>query len=173
MTARQTLNRLVMDYQLKPVGKSCAATGADLSPGSTCHSVLVERNGRFVRLDYSEAGWGGPPDGAVGHWRCRVPLQDDARPKPLDAEALLRYFEQLCEDANPAREKFAYVVSLLLLQKRKLRVEGSRLDGEIEYLQLVGAQGEGPFEVRDQLLTEEEIEQLQTALSAHLAEEWT
>ena len=57
--------------------------------------------------------------------------------KPLDADALMRYFEQLCEDANPAQEKFAYVLSLLLLQtlalgglgKNDLGVKDPDLDG--------------------------------------------
>jgi hypothetical protein len=158
-----------MDYHLKPVGRTCAATGGELGPGSTCYSVLVEQGGQLVRLDYSAAGWTGPPEGAVAHWRARVPETDGAKPKPLDPDALLHYFEQLCEDANPAQEKFAYVISLLLLQKRRLRLDGSRRDGEIEFLQFLGSQGEGPFEVRDQRLSEVEIAQLQNDLNTHLS----
>lgn len=161
-----------MDYHLKPIGKTCAATGEDLHPGSTCYSVLLEREGELVRLDYSAEGWKGPPEDAIGHWRSTVPEQTDTKPKPLDADALMRYFEQLCEDANPAQEKFAYVLSLLLLQKRKLKIEGSRQEADVEYLQLTGSHGEGPFEVRDQRLSEKEIKELQTDLNAHLAAEW-
>jgi hypothetical protein len=50
-----------------------------------------------------------------------------------------------------------------------LQLEGSRKDGEIEYLVLIGSRSEGPFEVRDQHLSTEEIQQLQSDLNAHLA----
>lgn len=161
-----------MDYHLKPIGKTCAATGKELVPGSACFSVLAERDGRLIRLDYSEACWAGPPEGTVGFWQSVVPEPEEAKVKPLDTDALMRYFEQLSEDANPAQEKFRYVLSLLLLQKRRLKIEGSRQDGDIEYLELVGSHSEGPFEVRDHQLDDAEIEQLQGDLNAHLATEW-
>ena len=162
-----------MDYHVKPLGKTCAATGNELVPGSWCHSVVVERDGDLVRLDYSEEGWPGTPEGTVGHWRCLVPESTEPKSRVIDPESLLEYFQQLCEDGNPVQEKFRYVIALLLLQKRRLRLDGSRQDGEIEYLQLVGSHGEGPFEVRDQQLEPEEIEALQRELSAQLAEQWT
>lgn len=161
-----------MDYQLKPLGRICAATGEDLVPGTLCHSVVVERDGELTRLDFSEAGWAGPPEGTIGHWRCLVPEPAAAKPRTVDPEELMQYFEQLCEDGNPVQETFRYVVALLLLQKRRLRLDGSRQDGEIEYLQFVGSHGEGPFEVRDQDLQPDEVEALQGELNAQLTEQW-
>lgn len=161
-----------MDYQLKPLGRTCAATGEDLVPGTLCHCVVVDRDGELVRLDFCEQGWSGPPEGTIGHWRCLVPEPATPRPRTVDPEELMQYFEQLCEDGNPIQEKFRYVIALLLLQKRRLRLDGSRLDGEIEYLQLVGSHGEGPFAVRDQDLQPDEVEALQRELNAQLAAQW-
>ena len=158
-----------MDYRLKPIGKTCTVTGNELVPGSVCLSTLVEQDGRFVRLDFSEAGWNGPPEGAVGYWHCTVPQPEQNSRKLLDANALMGYFEQLCEDANPSQDKLRYVLSLLLLQKRRLKLQGSRQDGDAEYLELIGSQGQGPFEVRDCYLSEDEINQLQKDLNVHLA----
>ena len=158
-----------MSYRVKPVGKTCAGTGEPLVPGSRIHSALVDRGHEQVRLDFSEDAWTGPPEGTIGHWKSLVPEPAATGPKPLDTEALFRYFEETAEDQNPIQEKFRYVVALLLLQKRRLQLEGSRVDGEIEYLQLVGSRSEGPFEVRDQHLSPEEIQQLQSDLNAHLA----
>ena len=158
-----------MNYHLKPVGKTCAATGEPLQPGTNCWSVLVEENGRFVRFDYAEQAWDQPPENAVGYWRTSVPQQNENRPKPLDEESLLQDFEQLSEDANPAQEKLRFVMALLLIQKRRLKMDGGRRDGEIEYLQLIGSRGEGPYEVREFDLSEEERQQLQSAVDAFLA----
>lgn len=161
-----------MDYHLKPIGRTCAATGKELEPGTLCHSVLVEREGRLERLDFSDEAWSGPPDDALAHWTCIVPEQAEERPAKLDPEALLRYFEQLSEDPNPAEEKLRYVLALWLLQKRRLVLDGSREEDGIEYLQLSGSRGEGPFEVRDQHLTDEEIATLEKDLNTHLRTEW-
>lgn len=158
-----------MSYRVKPIGKTCAGTGEPLVPGARVHSVLVDRGHEQVRLDFSEDGWNGPPDGMIGHWQGIVPEPVASGPKPLDTEALFRFFEESSEDQNPTQEKFRYVVALLLLQKRRLQLDGSRQDGEIEYLQLVGSRSEGPFEVRDQHLEPEEIQQLQADLNAHLS----
>ena len=130
-----------MDYHVKPVGKTCAATGEDLSPGSNCISALVEDDGRFVRLDFLENSWPGPVDGLVGFWKHRIPEVVSDKPKPPDVDDLLTYFEQLTEDANPAREKLRYVLGLLLLQKRRLKVDGTRRDGDVDFLQLLGSHG--------------------------------
>ena len=161
-----------MTYHLKPVGKTCASTGQELIPGMKCHSALVEKHGELIRIDFSREGWGGPPEGTVGHWHFTVPHVVETKTAPMNANSLMRYFEQLGEDLNPAQEKFRYILSLLLLQKKKLKIQNTRLDGDIEYLELIGMHGEGPFEVKQHNLSNEEIEQLQQDLNSHLAAEW-
>src|SRR5262245_35448824 len=160
-----------MDYHFKPIGKTCAATGKELAPGTSIVSVLVEQNGELLRLDYAAEAWNGPPENEVGRWQTVVPLPETNKPRPLDTEALLQHFEQLCESPNQAQEKFAYVIALLLTQKRRLRLDGSRRDGETEYLIFHGTKGEGTYEIRDQQLSESEIEQLQRDLNTRLNSE--
>ena len=62
-----------MDYRFKPISKNCAGTDKPLVPGTLCYSVLVERNGVQERLDFSEEGWTGLPEGGVGCWKSLVP----------------------------------------------------------------------------------------------------
>lgn len=157
-----------MDYHLKPIGKTCAATEALLEPGTLVHSVLIEKENETVRLDFSAEEWTGPPEGAIGHWRCIVPFPEVEKSRPLDPDSLLEHFEKMLEDANPAQEQLCYVIALLLMQKRRLLLEGTRYDGEIAFLQFIGQRGEGPFDVRDQQLSGEEIAALQSTLNQHL-----
>lgn len=161
-----------MDYQLKPLGKTCAATGQPLAPGSLCHSVVIERDGQFVRQDYSEAGWQGPPANAVGYWQLRVPQPKQAR--SVDPDALMRYFEQLCEEASPSQDVNRYVSALLLLKLKRLTLDDVRTtDGDGEFLLVSGTRGEGVFEVRRLELPDDELCHLQQALKNQLAAEWT
>lgn len=161
-----------MDYHLKPLGKTCAATGEPLAPGSRCYSVVVEEEGQLVRKDYSEEGWSGPPEGTVGLWRCQVPEAQPEKPKTIDPESMMQYFEQLVEDANPAQARLCYVLALFLLQRRRLQLDGSRTEGATEYLQLSGSHGEGPYEIVDQQLSQDEITRLQAELNQYLEQEW-
>jgi hypothetical protein len=162
-----------VEYQFRPIGKKCAATGADLVPGEWCHSALVERGGELQRLDFSEDGWQGPPDGTLGVWKCLVPKAAEIRHEPLDTTALMTCFEQLIEEASPAREGLRYILALLLIKKRRLKLEGSRSEGEDEYLQLAGSQGEGAYEVRELNPSDEEVHQWQRELNVYLASEWS
>ncbi len=157
-----------MDYHVKPIGKVCAATGKPLTPGAVVYSVLAERAGETVRLDYEPTAWTGPPAGTIGLWRAVVPRPENDRPKQLDPNNLLEHFQLLLEDANPAQQKLCYVMALLLLQKRRLSLDGTRLDADIAYLQLTGSRGEGPFEIRDQQLSANEIASLQSHLFAEI-----
>lgn len=157
-----------MDYVVRPIGKTCEATGESLVPGDVCHSLLIERDGRIVRLDYSDAGWSGAPAGSIANWKTTVPDHHAAKPRALDPESLFHCFEQMCEDANPGQDKLRYVFALMLLQKRRLKIEGTRREDDTEYLELFGVQGEGPFEVRDYELDLNEIDELQMEFNGQL-----
>jgi hypothetical protein len=132
--------------------------------------VLVDQNGELLRLDYSEEGWGQPPHGAIAHWRCEVPEPVTATKKTLDPQELMRQFEQLSEEASPAHDKFRYVLALLLVRRRRLKLEGTKIIDDQEFLEVTGTRGEGTFLVRNQQLDEAEEQKLQAALFGHPSE---
>jgi hypothetical protein len=158
-----------MEYSFRPIGRTCAATGAELTPGTFCRSALLERDGRLERLDYSAAAWAGPPEGAIGHWRCRVPAQTTGQWRKLDPDELMEQFEQLEETGHEQLRRLRYVLALLLLQRKRLELEDSRSDEEGDFLVLVGTKGEGPFLVRDEKLDPQEIAVAQRELIVQLA----
>lgn len=154
----------MQEYNVKPVGRVCAGTGEELEPGSQCHSVLVEKNGELLRLDYSEAGWVAPPAGILAHWRCEVPEPTTTAKKSLDVDDLMRQFEQLNEEASPGQDKFRYVLALLLVQRRRLRLEATKTIDDQEFLEVTGVRGEGTFLIPDQQLDDAEVQELQNAV---------
>lgn len=161
-----------MDYRFRPLSKTCAGTEKPLVPGTICYSVLVEKNGTQERLDFSEEGWTGMPDGGLGVWKSIVPEAPDKQVSTTDPETLMSYFEQVVEDSNPQQAKISYVLALYLLQRRRLKLDGSVVRDAVEFLQLSGSRGEGPFEVRDQQLPEGEIAELQQVLNQQITTEW-
>jgi len=153
-----------MDYNIRPISKVCAVTGEPLTPGEHCWSVLTEADGKLVRLDFSSAAWTGPPEGSIGHWQCEVPADADAGRRKIDADSLFDYFIQLCESPNTVEQDYQYVLALLLLRKRRLILEESIEVDDQPAMRLIGSGGEGPFEVLERELTDDQITELQEQL---------
>lgn len=160
-----------MEYSFRAIGRTCSATGVDLTPGSYCRSALIERDGRFERLDYALSAWNGPPDHTLGHWKCRVPAAATPQMRRLDTDTLMAEFERLEDTGHEQVRRLRYVLALLLLQKKRLELEDSRSEDDIDFLILVGTKGEGPFEVRDEKLDSDEIAAVQKELIAQLSGE--
>ena len=153
-----------MDFNVRPVGKLCAASGQELPSGRPCWSVLIERDGQIVRQDYSEDAWGGPPDGVIGYWKSVVPDRTSATSTLLNIDSLFEYFVQLCDSPNRTEQDYQYVLALLLLRKRRLLLEESIVVDDHPTMRLIGTAGEGPFDVPERALTECQIEELQNQL---------
>jgi len=161
---------VLLEYQFRQLGKTCAGTGRPLAPGQDVVSILVERGGEIVRLDYARDAWPGPPKGTIGQWKCQVPPAAEVNASRIDPELLLQFFEQLLETANPAHDRLLYVLSLYLLQRRRLKLEGTRIIDDVACLELIGSRGEGPYVIRDQQLPEDEVRRTQGELNRHLSE---
>src|SRR4051812_41973872 len=105
----------MLDYQIQASSRRCAATGRELRPGEAYYSVLLDREGKFVRLDYAAEAWAGRPEEAFSFWKARVPARAGERKLVIDDDLLLECFLRLENDAEPARLQFRYVVALLLM----------------------------------------------------------
>lgn len=160
-----------MDYRLKPLGTTCAATGEPLLPGEKVMSVAIATNegpdGGFERKDYSRTGWEQVGEevsqNCLAQWQAVVP--PPIRKKPgLDPDEQMARFEQLTEEDAPHQAALVYVLALWLVRKRRLKMEGSFEEDGVERLKVVGMRGEGTFEIRDQTLGLADIDALQAAL---------
>lgn len=160
-----------MDLNLRPIGKICAGSGEPLAGGSECWSVLLEVDGKLVRKDYSSDTWSGPPEGALGFWQCRVPVEDESAQRKIDADALFDYFLLLCESPNRAEREYQYVLALLLLRKKRLILEESLNVDDRNVMRVIGSGGEGPFDVEECELSDQQITDFQQQLYSGLPEQ--
>jgi len=114
-----------------PVGRAtgvCAATGAELGPGTPCMATLCEREDDegFERIDYSVEAWdgGARPERLFSFWRTTVPEPTAGKTPFVDDEVLLDLLRRLEGDDRPQRRAFRFVLALVLLRKRVLRFGG-------------------------------------------------
>ena len=112
-----------MEYQIQPNSRRCAITGRELKPGERYFAALIEEGAQFARRDYSPEGWQGPPSGAFSFWAGRVaPPQQNHRPQ-FDDDLLEECFNRLAGQTDPSRVNFRYVVALLLVRRRRFRIQ--------------------------------------------------
>ena len=129
-------------YELGRSSGTCAATGEPLAPGTPCVTALCEAAdpseadagtpfGLFLRrLDIARPAWeaGFRPAGLFCFWRGTVQEPGKAKRILIDDEALLDLFARLEGDERPARVAFRFVLMLLLIRKRLLKVVEQRTE---------------------------------------------
>jgi hypothetical protein len=124
----------MIDYQIQPNTRRCSITGRELQPGERFFSVLLDEDSQFVRKDFSAEVWQGPPEGAFSFWAGRVAAPQARRRPPIDDDLLLDCFHRLEGQLEPSKVNFRYVLALLLMRRRRLRIEETRQDGDTEIL---------------------------------------
>ncbi|HEX3996976.1 MAG TPA: hypothetical protein VHX65_00320 [Pirellulales bacterium] len=112
-----------MDYDLQRSTRKCAKSGRDLASGEAFYSVLLSDGPKIVRHDYSAEAWSGPPEKSLGWWKSQTPPAESRTKKPQWApnDVMLQLFDELAE--QPDRADMRYVLALLLLRRRVLRLE--------------------------------------------------
>jgi hypothetical protein len=146
------------NYQIHGPARTCAATGRELKPGEKVFSVLTDQGGQFVRTDYKTDAWPGPPSGAVAWWAGRVPEAGRPARPVINDDLLVDCFEHLAGTADPARQRFRYVVALLLMRRKRFRFEDARKRDESETLVVRDAKSGRKHEVIDPQLTGPEMD---------------
>lgn len=153
-----------MDFNIRPIARNCSVSGRAFQQGDTCWSVLLEQNGVVVRQDISAEHWQGPPAEAIGHWQSRFTTQTEPERSLMNTEALYEYFLQLSDSPNTVQKQYRYVVALLLMRKKRLVLDEVIEIDDQPVMRLSGSGGEGPFDVSEEELSEEEVGQLQQQL---------
>ena len=111
----------VMDYYIHRSTLHCAKSGRELKPGETFYSVLTASGATVVREDFAAEAWGGPPDDALGWWQSHVPSSEARKMHWAPNDVMLDLFEGFAED--PAQTDMRFVLALLLIRRRVLRLE--------------------------------------------------
>jgi hypothetical protein len=115
-----------MDYEVGRCTRRCARTDREIQPGETFYSTLVVQGADVIRHDYAAESWLGPPEGVLGWWQSTMPDRDSKRPSWAPNDVMLDLLERL--DAESERHDMRYVLSLLLIRRRVVRLEDTEHD---------------------------------------------
>ena len=151
----------MIDYQIQPNSRRCAATGRELRPGEKVFSVLMEEGGRLVRKDFAAEAWQGPPAEAFSFWAGRVVAPESKKRAPIDDEMLLDCFKRLDGQTEASRIRFRYIVALLLMRRKRFRFSEAVKENGQEWLSLRCTRTGAMHRVLNPLLSDEETAAVQ------------
>ncbi len=159
------MSRITGAYDLGRATGICAASGQPLEPGAPCVIALADApdvessnagtpSGLFLRrLEFSESAWDimtkerTRPAGLYCFWRTTW-SGGQRRSMLVDDETLIDIFHRLDSDERPQRVAFRFVLALLLVRKKLLRMVGhtrdKAADGADRELWLVVPRGSEP-----------------------------
>ena len=145
----------------RPLGQ-CCGTERDIKPGENYFAALVETEQGLERRDFCVEYWDTKNPEVFCYWKTR--LSDANRKKRIfvDDQMLMTFFERLAEETEQERLNFRFVLTLILMRKRILKYDSSKIqDGkEIWRLRITGENK--IVEVVNPHLDEEQIGQLST-----------
>ena len=159
---------MAQEWQVQTPSGVCAISGRKLQEGEEFYTVLFEDGESFRRVDCSLAAWQGVPEGTFCHFKSRVPVREKRKKLLVDNEILINFFIRLAEETDPLKLRFRFVLALILMRKRLLRYEGSKVEGGAEVWRLVLPADHSEHQVVNPRLTDEQIEGVSGQLSAIL-----
>ena len=123
------------EYKIEPPSRRCKVCDRTFDVGDEYFSAVAETGEemRLAREDYCPACW--KPDGGTyfSFWKTRVAPPDEKAhrgPRLVDLGRLLLLFAGLADSQEEDARRFRYVLALVLMRKRRLRiVESRRLAG--------------------------------------------
>ena len=165
------------DYKISASDRTCHTCERRFEVGEVYYSAVVEAppeaEEMFVRHDFCPDCWQPDPEAYFSYWKTRVPEPPAERqtgPRLVDMGRLMQLFEHLAEADQEEARRFRYVLALVLMRKKRLRLESSRrvAGGRGEELTLRESGAKRQHVVTCPTLSEDEIRSVTDRLGAIL-----
>jgi len=152
------------EWEINKALGCCFGSGKKIEYGEEYFASLVETQEGLQRRDFCVEYWEKEKPNVYCYWKTKLPHPDQKKQVFVDDEMLMAFFERLAEETEQERINFRFVLTLVLMRKRRLKYDSSKNeDGkEVWRLRIVG--GKEIVEVVNPHLGEEQIEQLSSQI---------
>jgi hypothetical protein len=155
------------DWEInRPLGE-CFGSGRKIEYGEEYFGALAVAEDGLQRRDFCAEYWESEKPQVFCYWKTRLPEPGQKKQLFVDDQMLMAFFERLGRETDQEKINFRFVLTLVLMRKKLLKYDESRLeDGqEIWRLRIPGEKsGSGSVEVINPHLDEEQIEQLSSQM---------
>jgi hypothetical protein len=152
------------DWEINKTLGKCWGTEEEFAVGEDYYAGLVETSEGFERRDYSVGYWDANKPATYCFWKTKMTDPQEKKQLFIDDDMLLAFFERLAEERDPEKLNFRFVLTLVLMRKRKLKYMHQVIEGgkEIWHMRIAG---EGRMvTVVNPELTEDKIEELSSQI---------
>ena len=149
------------EWEIQKTVGQCSGTGEKFEIGQEYYSALVLSENGFERLDFSLGYWQENKPQVYCFWKTKM-LSPDQKKKKLfiDDDMLMAFFDRLEQETEDEKINFRFVLTLILMRKRKLKYESSKNDGDREVWKMKVTGQDRQVEVINPELTEDQIAEL-------------
>jgi len=153
------------DYQIESSRRTCHVCGRQFEPAEEYVSGLmeVERDEAhphgLSRLDYCGEHWPADRTGWLAFWRTRVPEPEEPVRKRfvIDEARMLDVLFRLDGTEDAVKLDLRYVIGLILIRKRRLKLTGTRRRGGRSLMLVRKSRSKEIFELEDRRLSDEAV----------------
>jgi hypothetical protein len=148
------------EWEIRKTLGQCAGTGEDFAVGQEYFAALVECEEGFERQDFSVEFWQENEPQVYCFWKTKMVDPEHKKKLFIDDEMLMSFFERLGEETDTEKVNFRFVLTLVLMRKRKLKYLSDAIrDGQEIWHMRVAGQGREVTVVNPNL-SEDQIENL-------------
>lgn len=148
------------DWEIKKTFGQCSGTDREFEIGEEYFAALVEGPEGLERQDFSADYWNEHAPAVYCYWKTKMPNPEQKKKIFVDDEMLMSFFDRLAEETDPEKVNFRFVLTLVLMRKRKLKYDSCTIDDGVETWKLK-VTGQDRYEkVVNPHLTEDQIEGL-------------
>jgi len=160
-------------YEVARPGGKCFVTGNTIEPGTRFMAALRETPQGLQRLDISMQAW---PTfdrrDVLAFWQTVMPSpQQTSRKLFVDDQVLCELFERLAGASEPAKLNFRFVLGLILMRKRMIIYENSRVENGVEIWKVRFKGREELLDLVNPRLSEQQVMEVSQQLDQILNEE--
>ena len=150
----------MVEWQISKSLGNCYGTNEEIEYGQEYFAALAETEEGLQRRDYSCQYWESEKPTVYCYWKTKLPNPEQKKNIFIDDEMLMAFFERLSTETEEEKINFRFVLALILMRKRKLKYDSSRVEQEKEIWSLRVVGDKRTVEVINPQLDEKQIEQL-------------
>ena len=147
----------------KPLGE-CFGTNRKIEFGEDYFGALVKTEEGLQRRDFCADYWESEKPDVFCYWKTKLPEPGQKKQLFVDDQMLMAFFERLEKETDQEKVNFRFVLALILMRKRLLKYDDTRIDDDREIWRLRIVGDRQTAEVVNPHLDEEQIEQLSSQI---------
>lgn len=152
----------MVDWEInKPLGQ-CSGSGKKIETGEDYYGALVETEQGLQRRDFSVEYWEREKPAAYCFWKTKLAAPNEKKQLFVSDDMLMSFFERLANETEAEKVNFRFVLTLVLMRKRRLKYDSTKTEGDREVwrLRVTGSGDKDLVEVVNPHLDEAQIETL-------------